>query len=305
MNWRNNITLRTFRNGDEESFLNLVNTAYRNLESLTVERVTKLMSPPYFNPEGFFIAEKKNLPIGCIAVFNLPSKRHVSLQYLAVRKAFSNLRVIDGLTKAALRYSASKKPDRVKAVTPAIQPYVDAYQRFDFKPIRRILRIAWDTERTLKEAHRDSKIHITEVCQDDLNEASCVFVEGLMPYWNWYIEEEGGDEAFRSKVASWMRETRYLAAKVNNKIAGVTAVIPKLESDVAAFSGVMVLPNLRKKGIGSALMSAALDEARKIGCRRMVVHTLAYLDALAPGAVLYLKSGGKIEAEYLQLVRPS
>jgi hypothetical protein len=27
------------------------------------------------------------------------------------------------------------------------------------------------------------------------------------------------------------------------------------------------------------------------------------LDSLAPGALLYLKSGGKIQAEYLQLAR--
>jgi len=50
-------------------------------------------------------------------------------------------------------------------------------------------------------------------------------------------------------------------------------------------------------------MSAAPDKARQMGCKRLVVHTLAYLDALAPGAVLYLKSGGRIEAEYLQLVK--
>jgi hypothetical protein len=37
----------------------------------------------------------------------------------------------------------------------------------------------------------------------------------------------------------------------------------------------------------------------------MKVYTLAYLDSLAPGAILYLKSNGKIEAEYLQLQKKS
>jgi hypothetical protein len=31
--------------------------------------------------------------------------------------------------------------------------------------------------------------------------------------------------------------------------------------------------------------------------------TLAFIDHLAPGAILYLRSGGRIEAEYLQLER--
>jgi hypothetical protein len=33
------------------------------------------------------------------------------------------------------------------------------------------------------------------------------------------------------------------------------------------------------------------------------VYTFSYLDSLAPGALLYLKTGGKVEAEYLQLAR--
>jgi len=50
-------------------------------------------------------------------------------------------------------------------------------------------------------------------------------------------------------------------------------------------------------------MNAALNRATKMGYKRLAVHTLAYLDALAPGAVLYLKSGGRIEAEYLHLTK--
>jgi len=47
----------------------------------------------------------------------------------------------------------------------------------------------------------------------------------------------------------------------------------------------------------------ALNKTNQLGCTRLVMHTLAYLDALAPGAVLYIKLGGRIEAEYLHLVK--
>ena len=50
-------------------------------------------------------------------------------------------------------------------------------------------------------------------------------------------------------------------------------------------------------------MKAALRKALEFGLERLTVYTVAYLDHLAPGAVLYLKSGGKIEAEYVQLER--
>lgn len=100
-----------------------------------------------------------------------------------------------------------------------------------------------------------------------------------------------------------MKQFICLAAKIDNKIVGVTGIVPFPEKEEAHFLGVMVLPNFRMKGIGSRLLRAALNETRQRGYQRLVVHTMAYLDMLAPGAVLYLKSGGKIEAEYLHLLK--
>lgn len=65
--------------------------------------------------------------------------------------------------------------------------------------------------------------------------------------------------------------------------------------------GALVLPDYRRKGIGSALMQEMLNHAKSLSQHRMTVYTFSYLDRLAPGASLYLKSGGSIEAEYLQL----
>jgi hypothetical protein len=43
--------------------------------------------------------------------------------------------------------------------------------------------------------------------------------------------------------------------------------------------------------------------AKRQGQHKMTVYTFSYLDSLAPGALLYLKSGGRIESEYLQMQR--
>ena len=297
--------IRAFRRDDEQTVLTLVNEAYRNLEELRAERLKMLTSPPHFNADGFFIAQKERLPVGCIGVFNLSAEKHLLLQYLAVRDALSNLHVVDSLTQAALNYAFSKKPKLVKAVTPTIQPYVEAYQRFGFKPVRRILRIGWDLTKKLEAKLAGPAVTVIEVHEEHIDEASNVFVEGLQPYWDWYIEEGGGNESVKNRAAKGMKESPHLAARVDGKIIGVVGVFSRPGSDEAAFSGVIVLPEFRRKGIGSVLMTAALDKATQLGCHKLYVHTMAYLDSLAPGAVLYLKSGGRIEAEYLQLIRSS
>lgn len=295
--------IRTFHRGDEQLFLPLVNTAHRNLEILISERVKRLTSPPYFNSDGFFIAEKEGSPVGCVGVFNLRAKGYLWIGYLAVKEAFSNLTIVNRLIEAALEYCNSKKPTLLKAVTLMIQPYVDAYKRFGFRPARRILRIAWDPIEIPKERSFNQEISVAEVSKNDVEEASHVLVQGLRPYWDWWLEEEGGNEAVLERATKWMKQCTCLIARSNNKAVGVTGFVPHPEASEARFLGVMVLPNFRKKGIGSALMYAVLKKAKQLGYKRLVVHTMAYLDALAPGAVLYLKSGGKIEAEYLHLLK--
>jgi GNAT superfamily N-acetyltransferase len=299
------VTIRTFHRGDEQLFLRLANTAYRNLEILTSERVKRLTSPPYFNRDGFFIAEKEGAPVGCVGAFNLRTKGYLWIGYLAVEAAFSNLPIVNRLMKAALKYCASKNPTLLKAVTPMIQPYVDAYKRFGFRPARRILRIAWDPINVPRERSFNQEISVVEVSRNHVEEASHVLVQGLRPYWDWWLEEEGGIEAVLERTAKWMKQSACLMAKSDNRAVGVTGIVPHPEVGKARFLGVIVLPNFRKKGIGSALMYAVLNKAKQLGYKRLVVHTMAYLDALAPGAVLYLKSGGKIEAEYLHLLKES
>ncbi|MEM2941091.1 MAG: GNAT family N-acetyltransferase [Thermoproteota archaeon] len=256
----------------------------------------RLTSSPSFNPQGFFIAEEKGLPVGCIGVINLPAEGFLEIRYLAVKDAFSKLNLVDELIEGALKYSSSQKPKLLKAATLAIQPYVEAYKRFGFKPVRRILRITWDLAKACEE-HFMENASIVEVSEENIEEAYRVFVDGMQPYWNWWIKEEGGRELVLQKAKEWIRHSAALAAQVDGKIVGVTGMVPGHEKGEAAFLGVLVLPQYRMRGIGGTLMKAVLNKAKQLGYERLVVHTMAYLDSLAPGATLYLKSGGKIEAE--------
>lgn len=298
-------TLRSFQDGDEKSFLQLVNTAHSKLENLSMERVEQLTSSPRFNRDGFFIAEQEGAPVGCVGVFTLPSQRHLEIRYLAVIEAFSNLAIIDQLIEAALEYSDFKQREPVKATTLTNQPYLEAYQRFGFKPVRRMLRFGWDTTVIPREEPSHPIATIVEISPAVVHEASQVYLDGLRPYWDWWVEEEGGDEAVVKDVADSMKSGNevWLGAKVENKIVGVTGVLPNAERDEAWFWGVAVLPSFRMKGVGTALMNAALSKTRELGCKRLYLTTIGYLDSLTPAAILYLKSGGKIDAEYVHLIR--
>src|SRR5947208_9409552 len=90
----------------------------------------------------------------------------------------------------------------MRATTPAIQPYVDVYKGFGFKPLRRDFRITWD----LRDAsHSLSKrVEINEVAEKTAREIEERFVESIRPYWDWRTEEQGGEEA----VAQDRKSTR-------------------------------------------------------------------------------------------------
>jgi len=111
----------------------------------------------------------------------------------------SRAAIVDNLIDVALKFSIFKRLKLAKAVTPTIQPYVYAYKRFGFKPVRRILRIAWDPIK-VPEEQWDRRITVAEIAKEDIEEASYVFVEGARPYWDWWIDEEGGTQTLQSKA---------------------------------------------------------------------------------------------------------
>jgi GNAT superfamily N-acetyltransferase len=192
----------------------------------------------------------------------------------------------------------------VKAFTPAVQPYVDVYKEAGFEPIRRSLRIRWDLANC--NVH-ENKIETRELSKEWTDEAANVWIEGLRPYWDYWIEEQGGPEC----IKAWVKESvakrqGWIGAFIDKKLVGLSILRPDAYgSGEARFNGAYAIPENRKQGVGSALMNATIREAKRQNQTTMRVYTLAFLDHLAPGAVVYLKSGGMIEGEYLQLQKRS
>jgi GNAT superfamily N-acetyltransferase len=100
------------------------------------------------------------------------------------------------------------------------------------------------------------------------------------------------------------RATIGLEPSLTESLVGLTYLSPdRYGKGWAWFNGIYVLPKFRGRQVGSVLLSAAIVELRRKGQKKLSVYTLAFLDHLAPGASMYLKSGAKLVAEHLELQR--
>jgi len=295
------ISVRAFSHGEESIVLHILSDAFGSFAD--VPRTKAALSSRRFDADGCFIAEENSEPIGWVAATSLPRENWFVIRYLSIRHTTLQTRVAESLLARAITYVESKGPEFLRATTPAVQPYVEVYRKFGFKPLRRDFRISWQIDDVPHT--EDPRLETEEIADHTIDSASNLFVRALSPYWDWRTEEEGGiiavSESFKEDKS---RGAMWIIASIDKEPVGLVGIIPDYyEPGVAWFRGAFVLPEHRGKGFGSALMSMISKFARSLGQRKMVVYTFSYLDSLAPGALLYLKSGGKIEAEYLQLAR--
>jgi len=295
------VSVRTFSHGEESTLLDILRDAFGGFADVPRTRAT--LSSQRFDADGCFIAEENGVPIGWVAATRLPRDKWFVIRYLSVRRTTLQTSIAETLLARAIVYVESKGPEYLRATTPAVQPYVDVYRKFGFKPLRRDFRISWQMDDV--PCTEDPWLETEEVSDETIDIAGNLFVRALSLYWDWRTEEEGGivavAESFKEDRS---RGARWILARSNKEYVGLVGIIPDYyQPGVAWFRGAFVLPEHRGKRIGSALMSEISKFAKNMGQRKMVVYTFSYLDSFAPGALLYLKSGGKIEAEYLQLAR--
>jgi GNAT superfamily N-acetyltransferase len=295
------VIIRRFSRGEESLLLDVLNDALGSFAD--AERTRAALSSPRFDTDGCFVAEENGVPIGWVAATLLPRDKWFVIRYLSVRRAMHRTSLVESLLARAITYVESKKPEFLRATTPTIQPYVETYRKFGFKPLRRDFRIVWKVDDVSDIG--DARLETLEVTDETIDQASCLYVRALSPYWDWRTEEEGGTGTVGNVIKEDIsRGARWFLSSLDKEPAGLVGIIPDYyESGVAWFRGAFVVPEHRRKRIGSALMSEMSRIAKNLGQSKMVVYTFSYLDSLAPGAMLYLRTGGKIEAEYLQLAR--
>ncbi len=296
------VKVRPHSRDDEPLLLNILNDAFGIFAD--TQRTRSAFSSNRFDKNGCFVAEENHIPIGWIAATRLPQDNWYVIRYLSARKSLDQTGVAENLLETAIRYVESKNPEYVRATTPSVRQYVEIYRKHGFRPLRRDFRISWKTDDI--NCVGNTGVTIEELDERNLESASGLYVRALSPFWDWRTREEGGkSNVQKSFIEDKDRGAHWYLAKIKNEPVGLAGMIPNYYGPGSAwFRGAFVPPDKRGNGIGTALMSIIAQIARSLKQTKMTVYTFSYLDSLAPGALLYLKTGGKIEAEYLQLTRP-
>ena len=128
------VSIRTFSPGEESVLLAILKDAFGNFAD--VPRTRAALSSRRFDADGCLVAEENGVPIGWVAATSLPRDKWFVIRYLSTKRATAQTQIAEGLLAEVIAYVESKGPEFLRATTPAVQPYVDAYRKFGFKPLR-------------------------------------------------------------------------------------------------------------------------------------------------------------------------
>lgn len=130
--------------------------------------------------------------------------------------------------------------------------------------------------------------------QAELDQCKILFRE----YAQWLdvdLTFQGFEEELETLPASYVFPTGGLfIAKVDGKLAGCVA-IRAFDNTTCEMKRLFVRDQFKKQGVGRALSEAALEEARHLGYKRIVLDTLAHM---RPAIKLYTSLGFQPIAAY-------
>lgn len=307
-------TIRRFQEGDETGLLRLLDRSHGRFETWTPDRVAELTVDPSSDASALWVALDGQRLVGCVRYFGLPQAGHYVIRELAVDTEQPS-QVAERLLDVAIEHLRGLEPDLIRGSTLDIAPYPEVYRQKGFTPVRRALTLVWDLTTPLPATARQDSVVVGEALRHAPDHLAELYVEGMRPYWDWYIDERGGTDAYKRRVAAHIAQLAddesdemWLAAEIEGAAVGL-AFVTQLDEDEADMGGVYVLPAHRNQGAGSALMQATLAGLGERGKKRLVVpETISSLDSDLPSIRLYKRSGARLRAEYLHLeldVRPS
>ncbi len=244
------VSVRTLSHGEESALLEILRDAFGSFADLP--RTKAALSSRRFDSDGCFVAEENGVPIGWLTVTSLPRDK----------------------------WFATKRPEFLRATTPAVQPYVEVYQKFGFKPLRRDFRISWQMDSVPRT--RDLQLETEEVSEGTMDSASGLFVKALSPYWDWRTEEEGGITAVaESFKEDRSRGARWILARSGKEHVGLVGIIPDYYERGVKDGCLHVLLLGQSSSRGTALPKDRWQDRGRVppacenvslGCFRKVMH---------------------------------
>ena len=277
----------------------LVRRVYRGFEEVTLEGLRAMASSSMISMAALYEGE----PVAFATAQSLPGV--VEVRSLAAAPGYGW--ALETLLKAiASRLEPELEGRLFRVVALSTPSIVSAASSLGLKAKRRILKIRWSLNQTPAMCSEGAPRGVAIVRVSDhgsVGEVARSYLEGLSTHWRWWIDsDKGGYEAALREVRGWIEEhpQRWYAAILGDNVVGTSGYKPhpRLES-MAWLAGVAVKPEYRLRGVGRALLCRVLDSVRGEGFKEAVVYTYSPIIGLAPGATLYLKADGLIQAEYI------
>lgn len=296
-------TIRPLQDGDAPQIAHVLHACFGEIERWAEERVREMVGQSGPQASSWWLAADGPRVAGCIRVHALARPKAYVIRELAVRRRESA--ILDPLLGAALESLAQAGATLVRASTPDVPPYPETYRRRGFVPVRRAVTLAWDLSAPAWRAPMPANIAVVDVAGHRPTTLAELFVEGMRPYWDWYIEERGGAAALKRRVGDHFAsgpggDELWLVAEHDGEPVGLAGAM-ELDKDEAVLEGVYVLPEHRGRGIGSALMDATLAGISARARRLVVLETVTALVGDTPSVRMYRRSGARLRATYLHL----
>lgn len=296
-------TIRPLQNGDVPQVADVLHTSFGEMERWDEERVRELMGQSGPQASTWWLVADGPRVAGCVRVHAQARADAYVIRELAVRRPESA--ILNPLLGAALESLAQARATLVRASTPDVPPYPEAYRRRGFVPVRRSVTMAWDLSAPARRAPTRGNVAIVAAARHPSAILAELYVEGMRPYWDWYIDERGGVAALKRRVADHFasgpgNNELWLVAEHDGEPVGLAGA-SQLDADEAVLEGVYVLPEHRGRGIGSALMDATLARVSARTERLVVFETVTFLVGDTPSVRMYRRSGARLRAEYVHL----
>jgi len=301
------LTIRTFEEGDEAGLGRLLDRCFGRFETWTADRVAEFAARPGSDMAELWVALDGSRHVGCVRAFGVAGAGTYVIRELGVDAELPDS-VTGRLLDVVLEHLGSLNPILIRASTLNVAPYPDAYRRRGFIPVRRALTLVWDLIGLPLGPVSNGPVVVGDAFRHSPERLAEVYVEGMRPYWDWFIDERGGAEGYKRRVAAHIAglvrdggNEMWLVAEVESEAVGLS-LVSDLDEEEADMGGVYVLPTHRNKGLGSALMRATLSGLQERAKRRLVVpETTSFLDSDIPSIRLYKRTGARVRAEYLHL----
>jgi len=301
-----NVKVRRFQNRDEEACIRLLNKAYKDVSGN--EPITRYDFEGYKKASiDLLVAEFDDKPAGFATV--RWSWHPAEIGQLAILAPYVESEVGPALINEAVKRleSVGAKAIEVMAYSPR---YHGLLERCGFTPVRKHLYSIWDLTKPLPTRPTNREVVVKPASSSDAPIFAELYVEAYKDYWGWAFGEDLGKIAkmasavFRRLCAT--RRAQPSLAYLKDEPVGL--VCPYIDDEWIRshrikrgrlIFGVGVLPQHRRKHIGTTLLLHGLRWLKEQGMKQAYVTTFTNLNRDTPAFKLYLGTAGKILRQHV------